>query len=368
MPPCCGMDFSNQKLLTGGIIMSITSAPFGVTRSGRPVTAYTLSNSHGCKAVVLDFGGTVQSLIVPDRGGKPTDVVLGYDSVGDYERGSCYYGAFVGRYANRIAASRFPLEGGTVQLTPNEGRNHLHGNYCFEVYDAAAEGDSLVLRRTSPDGEDGYPGTMTLTVTYTLTEQNGLVLEYQAATDKTTVINLTNHAYFNLSGHASGTALDTVLQLNASRITEMDGESIPTGVIRNLSPDDPFNFTVPKAISRDIDGDDPQLRFGSGYDHNFIFDLPSLETPVATAVSPRSGILMDVYTTQPGVQFYSANFVQDDPVGHGKGGVAYPKRGGFCLETQHYPDSPNRPAFPSTVLRPGETYHQVTEYRFSVSD
>ncbi|MCC8100343.1 MAG: galactose mutarotase [Clostridiales bacterium] len=348
--------------------MSITSAPFGITRSGHPVTAYTLANSHGCKAVVLDFGGTVQSLIIPDRDGQPTDVVLGYDSVADYEQGSCYYGAFVGRYANRISGSRFPLEGQEVQLTPNEGRNHLHGNFCFEVYDAAVEGDSLVLRRTSPDGEDGYPGTVTLTVTYTLTEQDGLVLDYQASTDKPTVLNLTNHAYFNLSGHASGTALDTVLQLNASRITEADSESIPTGVIRDLAPEDPFNFTVPKAISRDIGADDPQLRFGGGYDHNFILDLPSLETPVATAVSPRTGILMDVYTTQPAVQFYSANFVQDDPVGHGKGGIVYPQRGGFCLETQHYPDSPNRPAFPSTELRPGEVYHQVTEYRFSVSD
>ncbi len=348
--------------------MSITSAPFGVTTAGIPVTAYTLTNRHGCRAVVLDYGGTVQSLIVPDRDGTPTDVVLGYDSVADYERGSCYYGTFVGRYANRIAGSRFPLEGSEVQLTPNEGRNHLHGNFCFEVYDAAVEGDSLVLRRTSPDGEDGYPGAVTLKLTYTLTEEDGLVLDYQASTDRTTVINLTNHSYFNLSGHASGTALDTVLQLNASRITEADSESIPTGVIRSLSPEDPFNFTVPKAIGRDIGADDPQLRFGNGYDHNYILDLPSLETPIATAVSPRTGILMDVYTTQPAVQFYSANFVQDDPVGHGKGGAVYPQRGGFCLETQHYPDSPNRPEFPSTVLRPGEVYHQVTEYRFSVSE
>ncbi|MCD8086853.1 MAG: galactose mutarotase [Clostridiales bacterium] len=348
--------------------MSITSAPFGVTAAGIPVTAYTLTNRHGSRAVVLDYGGTVQSLIVPDRDGTPTDVVLGYDSVADYERGSCYYGAFVGRYANRIAGSRFPLEGREVQLTPNEGRNHLHGNFCFEVYDAAVEGDSLVLRRTSTDGEDGYPGAVTLKLTYTLTEENGLVLDYQAATDQTTVINLTNHSYFNLSGHASGAALDTVLQLNASRITEADSESIPTGVIRDLSPEDPFNFTVPKAIGRDIGADDQQLRFGGGYDHNYILDLPSLETPVATAVSPRTGILMDVYTTQPGVQFYSANFVQDDPVGHGKGDTVYPQRGGFCLETQHYPDSPNRPEFPSTVLRPGEAYHQVTEYRFSVTE
>ncbi|MCD8143216.1 MAG: galactose mutarotase [Clostridiales bacterium] len=348
--------------------MSITSAPFGVTRSGQPVTAYTLANSHGCKAVVLDFGGTVQSLIVPDRDGQPTDVVLGYDSVEKYETSSCFYGAFVGRYANRICGSRFPLDGREVRLTPNMRQDHLHGNFSFEVYDAAVEGNSLVLRRTSPDGEDGYPGAVTLTITYTLTEQDGLVMDYRATTDRPTVINLTNHSYFNLSGHASGTALDTVLQLNASRITEIDGKGIPTGVIRDLSPEDPFNFTVPKPIARDIEADDPQLRFGGGYDHNFILGLPSLETPVATAVSPRSGILMDVYTTQPAVQFYSANAIQHDPAGHGKEGTAYPRRGGFCLETQHYPDSPNRPEFPSTELRPGEAYHQVTEYRFSVSD
>lgn len=345
--------------------MSITSAPFGVTAAGEPVTAYTLTNAQGCSAVLLDFGCAIQSLTVPDRSGVPTDVVLGYDSVQGYEQGSCYYGAFVGRYANRIKDSRFSLGGKEVVLTPNNGKNHLHGCFSFVRYAASVQGDSLVLRRVSPDGEDGYPGAVDLTVTCTLTEENGLVLDYRATTDAPTVLNLTNHSYFNLSGHAAGPALDTVLQLNASRITEMDRESIPTGVLRAVS-DTAFDFTVPKPIGQDIDGEDEQLRFGHGYDHNFILDLPSLETPVATAVSPVTGILMDVYTTQPAVQFYSGNAVHFDPAAaFCKEGAVYPSRGGFCLETQRYPDSPNRPEFPSTVLLPGEVYHEVTEYRFS---
>lgn len=348
--------------------MPITSAPFGVTSSGEPVTAYTLTNRHGCSAVILDFGCTIHALTVPDRDGAPTDVVLGYDSVQDYERGSCYYGAFVGQYANRIKGSRFPLCGKEVVLTPNERGNHLHGCFSFVRYDASIQGDSLVFHRVSPDGEDGYPGAVALTVTYTLTEDNGLVLDYRAVTDAPTVLNLTNHSYFNLSGHASGSAEDTVVQLNASRITEMDAESIPTGVIREVSGT-AFDFTVPKPIGQDIAADDEQLRFGGGYDHNFILDLPSLETPVVTAQSPRTGILMDVYTTQPAVQFYTGNFVQDDPAAQcGKGGASYVQRGGFCLETQRYPDSPNRPEFPSTTLLPGEVYHEVTEYRFSTTE
>lgn len=345
--------------------MPVTTAPFGVTTKGEAVTAYTLTNASGCSAVILDYGGIVQSLIVPDKSGQPVDVVLGYDGLQSYEKGSCFYGAFVGRYANRIGGSRFPLEGGEVVLTPNEGKNHLHGVFSFCVYDASVEGGSLVLRRTSPDGEDGYPGALDITVTYTLTEENGLRMDYRATTDRATVVNLTNHSYFNLSGQGSGDILDTVVQLNASYMTETNGESIPTGVLRPVEGT-AFDFTVPKPIGRDIGKEDPQLRSGGGYDHNMVLDLPSLTTPVATAFSPVTGILMDLYTTQPGVQFYTGNNIPSDPVGRGKGGVVYPFRGGFCLETQHYPDSPNHPAFPSALLKPGEVYHQVTEFRFSL--
>jgi aldose 1-epimerase len=347
--------------------MSITTAPFGKTAKGTPVTAYTLTNTKGCSAVILDFGGVVQSLIVPDQQGNPTDVVMGFDDVAGYEATTAFYGAFVGRFANRIGASRFPLAGKEVVLTPNEGENHLHGCFPFVPYAAAVEGDALILRRTSPDGEDGYPGTVEITVTYTLTEENGLVMDYRATTDQTTVVNLTNHSYFNLSGDGSGEITNTLLQLNASAMTEVDSHSIPTGVIRPVEGT-AFDFTTPKAIGQDIEAEDQQLRFGGGYDHNLILDLPSLETPVATAQSPVTGIVMDVYTTQPAVQFYTGNFIQDDPHKLGKGGKVNTHRGGFCLETQHYPDSPNRPEFPSTTLLPGEEYHQVTEYRFSVAE
>lgn len=347
--------------------MSVTSAPFGVTKRGEPVTAYTITNASGASAVILNYGGVVQALSVPDRDGRLVDTVLGYEDVASYEDGTCFFGAFVGRFANRIGGSRFPLEGREIVLTPNEKGNHLHGAFPFAVYDVTVGENRITLRRTSPDGEDGYPGAMEVSVTYTLTDENGLVMDYRATTSQTTVVNLTNHAYFNLSGQDSGDILDTVLQLNASAITPTDAESIPTGEIRPVAGT-PFDFTVPKPIGRDIGAEDQQLIFAGGYDHNFILDLPGLEAPVATAYSPATGILMDVYTTQPAVQFYAGNFIQSDPMPRGKGGKKNPHRGGFCLETQHYPDSPNHPQFPSTVLRPGEEYHHVTEYRFSLAE
>lgn len=345
--------------------MSVTSAPFGVTQRGEPVTAYTLKNAAGMRVVVLNYGGVIQSLFVPDRAGEAVDIVLGYDTVAGYERGNCFYGAFVGRYCNRIGGSRFPLDGGEVVLTPNENENHLHGAFPFALHDVTVGENSVTLRRVSPDGEDGFPGNLTVAVTYTLTEENGLVLDYRAETDRTTVVNLTNHSYFNLSGQHSGDILDTVLQLNASAMTPTDRESIPTGEVRSVEGT-VFDFTVPKAIGRDIEADDEQLHFAGGYDHNFVLDLPGLETPAATAYSPLTGILMDVYTTQPGVQFYAGNSIPGDPVGVGKGGVRNPYRGGFCLETQHFPDTPNHPNFPTAELHPGEAYHQTTEFRFSI--
>lgn len=346
--------------------MTITSAPFGVTSSGEAVTLYTMTNSNGMTVKVLDRGCIIQSIIVPDKDGKPVDVALGYDTVAAYEAGSCFYGAFVGRYANRIGKSRFPLSGQTVQLTPNEKSNHLHGIYCTSFFYALPSGNSLVFRRTSPAGEEGYPGKLELTVTYTLTDDNALILDYQAQTDADTVVNLTNHSYFNLSGHDSGSSLDQILQISASKATAIDSESIPTGENFDVTGT-PFDFRTPKAIGRDLDLTFPQLAVAGGYDHNFLLDTDGMEQPFAVAYSPATGIAMDCYTTQPGVQFYNANFVQDDPsTGKGKGGATYIQRSAFCLETQHYPDSPNQPAFPSTVVKAGETYHQVTKYQFSV--
>lgn len=346
--------------------MSITSAPFGVTKNGEAVTCYTITNASGAFVRILDFGCIIQALCVPDRNGKLTDVVLGYDAIDRYEEGTCFYGAFVGRYANRISGSRFPLGGQTITLTPNEGPNHLHGVYCTSLFAAEAAGNSLTLRRTSPDGEEGFPGRVEVAVTYTFTDDNALALDYQAVTDADTVLNLTNHSYFNLSGHDSGSAQDQLLRIAASRFTPVGEGSIPTGELLPVEGT-PFDFRTVKPIGRDIDMSNPQLAQTGGYDHNLVLDVTGLETPFASAESPATGITMDCYTTQPGVQFYNANFVQSDPCrGQGKGGAEYPFRGAFCLETQHFPDSPNRPEFPSALLRAGETCHEVTIYRFGV--
>ncbi|MCD8052406.1 MAG: galactose mutarotase [Clostridiales bacterium] len=346
--------------------MTITASPFGVTASGAAVTLYTMTNDNGMAVKVLDRGCIVQSILVPDKNGNTVDVALGYDTVAAYEAGTCFYGAFVGRYANRIGGSRFVLNGETVQLTPNEGPNHLHGVYCGSFFYAQPQGNSLVLRRTSPAGEEGYPGKLELTVTYTLTDDNALIMDYQATADGDTVVNLTNHTYFNLSGHDSGSAQEQVLQIRASKVTAVGEGSIPTGENFDVTGT-PFDFRTPKPIGRDLDLSDPQLALTEGYDHNFVLDTTDMSQPFAVAYSPATGIAMDCYTTQPGVQFYNANFVQDDPsMGQGKGGAAYVQRSAFCLETQHFPDSPNQPAFPSTVVKAGETYHQTTKYQFSV--
>ncbi|MCD7820938.1 MAG: galactose mutarotase [Clostridiales bacterium] len=346
--------------------MTITASPFGVTASGAAVTCYTMTNDNGMTVKVLDRGCTVQSIIVPDRDGKHVDVALGYDTVAAYEAGTCFYGAFVGRFANRIGGSRFVLNGEAVQLTPNEGPNHLHGVYCGSFFHAQPQGNSLVLRRTSPAGEEGYPGQLEVTVTYTLTDDNALIMDYQAAAAGDTVVNLTNHSYFNLSGHDSGSAQEQLLQIRASKVTAVGEGSIPTGEHFDVTGT-PFDFRTPKPIGRDLDLSDPQLALTGGFDHNYVLDTVGMDQPFAAAYSPTTGIAMDCYTTQPGVQFYNANYVQDDPCrGQGKGGAAYVQRGAFCLETQHFPDSPNQPAFPSTVVKAGETYHQVTKYQFSV--
>jgi aldose 1-epimerase len=343
--------------------MAVTKQAFGTLSTGEAVSRYLLSNG-SVQVGVLDYGCIIQSILVPDRKGKSVDVVLGYDDAAAYEAGSSFFGAFVGRYANRIAHSRFLLNGKPVLLTPNEGENHLHGVLANCLYEAQCGENSVTFRRRSPAGEEGYPGALDIAVTYSLGADNALRLDYRVTSDADTVLNLTNHSYFNLSGHDSGDMGDQILRISADAITPLGPGSIPTGELMSVEGT-PFDFRAPKAIGRDIGADHEQIRLGTGYDHNFVLSAPGLERPFAVAESAKTGIVLECFTTQPGVQLYTGNFVQDDAArGRGKGGAAYGNRSAFCLETQHYPDSPNKPQFPSTLLRAGEEYHEVTVYRF----
>ena len=347
--------------------------PFGSTNRGEAVSAYTLKNAHGIELQVLDYGGIIVSLRVPDRTGRLDDVVLGFDSLGDYERGSPYFGALIGRYGNRIARGRFTLDGRTYTLATNNGLNHLHGGvrgFDKVVWAAAPfeHGDSvgLVLNYTSRDGEEGYPGTLRATVTYTLTNANQLIFDYHATTDRATPVNLTQHSYFNLAGDGKGDILGHVVTLTADRFTPVDSTLIPTGEIRSVAGT-PFDFRTPTAIGARIDQADDQLRYGRGYDHNFVLNKGGTGGDLSLAArvyEPTSGRVMDISTTEPGLQFYSGNFL--DGTLRGKHGAVYRHRYGFAMETQHFPDSPNKPAFPSTILRPGEEYRSRTIYRFGV--
>lgn len=345
--------------------MPITSAPFGFTKDGQAVTQYTMTNQNGMTVQVISYAAAIRSILVPDREGKLVDVALGYDTVAGYEADKCFFGNFVGRFANRLRDAQFQLDGETYLLQPNEGPNHLHGSYCDRVLEGEIEGDTLTFSFLSPDGEEGYPGNLSIRCSYTLTEDNTLQLAYWASTDKPTIINLTNHAYFNLSGHDSGNVLDTQLQINASQCTEADGASLLTGKILPVE-NTPFDFRTPKAIGQDIAKPHPMITYGGGYDLNYVLDQPSMELPSAIARSPKTGITMEYFTTQPGTQFYSGNFISPIAPRKCKGGALYANRQGFCLESQHYPCSPEFDHFPSAVLRPGETYHQLTAYRFSV--
>ena len=348
---------------------------FGTTRRGESVSLYTLKNPHGMELTVTNYGGIIVSLRVPDRGGKLDDVVLGYDSLADYERSSPYFGAIIGRYGNRIARGRFTLDGRAYTLATNNGPNHLHGGvrgFDKVVWEAAPferrGGDSvgLVFRHTSPDGDEGYPGTLRATVTYTLTGKNELIFDYHATTDRATPVNLTQHSYFNLAGDGKGDILGHVVTINADRFTPVDSTLIPTGEIRSVAGT-PFDFRTPTPIGARIEQNDQQLRYGPGYDHNFVLNKSGKQgepTLAARVLEPTSGRVMEIYTTEPGLQFYSGNFL--DGTLRGKKGVVYKHRYGFAMETQHFPDSPNKPAFPSTILRPGEEYRSRTIYRFGV--
>ena len=344
---------------------------FGKTGDGKQVDLYVLSNKNGVEVDITNFGAAVVSLKVPDRHGKTDDVVLGYDDLDGYLHDKSYFGATVGRYANRIAHGKFTLNGTTYTLAKNDGENHLHGGVrgfnkvVWEAKDVSTAGAAaLQLNYLSKDGEEGYPGNLSVQVTYTLTNNNELKIDYAATTDKDTVLNLTHHSYFNLAGQGKGDILQHQLLLHASRFTPVDATLIPTGEIRSVKGT-PLDFASATAIGSRIGQDDDQLKLGHGYDHNFVLDGGTGGAPVLAAqvYEPSSGRVMEVWTTQPGVQFYSGNFL-DDTI-RGKSGSTYQRRAAFCLETQHFPDSPNKPNFPSTILKVGGQFKSSTTYKFS---
>lgn len=374
-----------EVIILAGALLMTTSAPvgatpqpgsttkksFGQTPDGQPADLYVLANKNGSEVSITNYGGAVVSLKVPDRNGKLADVVLGYDNADGYAADKSYFGALVGRYGNRIGHAQFVLDGKTYTLAKNNGENTLHGgikgfNKALWVAKtiSAKDGQSLELSYLSKDGEEGFPGNLKVTVVYTLTDANALKIEYSATTDKKTVVNLTNHAYFNLAGQGSGDILGHLLMLNADQFTPVDSGLIPTGELRDVMGT-PFDFRKPTAIGARIDASDEQIKLGGGYDHNFVLRMPMEhhESLAARVVEPTSGRVMEVWTTEPGIQFYTGNFLDGKT---GKGGATYPKRNAFCLETQHFPDSPNQPKFPSVVLSPGERYHTITKYTFSV--
>jgi aldose 1-epimerase len=360
---CCvaGLVTSEVRVMAAGV----DKGNFGKTQDGTPVDVYTLTNAGGSVAKIMTYGATLIQLRVPDREGKLADVVLGFDNLDGYLAGHPFFGSTVGRYANRIAKGKFTLDGKEYTLAVNNGPNHLHGGtkgFDKAVWKAevvgSGEGPSVRFSHVSPDGDEGYPGTLNVTVVYTLTDRNELRIDYTATTDKATQINLTNHTYFNLKG--GGDVLGHELRLYANQYTVPDDTLIPTGEIKAVR-DTPLDFTNTHLIGTRI----KQLPASiGGYDHNFVINGGGGSlAPAARVYEPTTGRVMDVLTTQPGVQLYTANFL--DGSLKGKGGVAYNKYAAFCLETQHFPDSPNKPSFPSTVLRPGQTFRSTTVYRFS---
>ena len=339
------------------------SKPFGDTPAGQPVTLYTLDNGKGMSVSLMDYGATIVNLIVPDRNGKPGDVALGFDRLEPYFTESPYFGATIGRYGNRIAKGIFRLDGETYHLATNNNGNSLHGGKegfdkrMWKAETLTGASPAIRFTRTSPDGEEGYPGTLKVAVTFTLTDKNQLRISYEASTDKPTVLNLTNHTYFNLAGAGNGTVLHHLLTIHAGAITPVDAHLIPTGKLQPVEGT-PWDFRKQKAIGADLQaaGGDPV-----GYDHNYVLDKGTAEA--AEVFDPESGRVMTVTTDQPGLQFYSGN--QLDGTVTGKGGKAYPQYSAFCLETQHFPDSPNQPEFPSTVLGAGEVFKSTTVYAFA---
>lgn len=355
----------------------VVASDFGKLPDGRPVQKFVLDNGHGLSAAILTYGGILQSLQVPDRNGKPDDVVLGYDTLQGYLKDaastSTNFGALIGRYGNRIARGRFTLDGKTYQVPTNNNGNALHGGpegFATRLWEATPASDgtpSLSLHYRSADGEMGFPGNLDVTVVYTL-QADGLKLAYTATTDKPTVLNLTSHAYFNLAGAGAASVLDHQVQINASRYTQVDAQLIPTGTLAPVAGT-PLDFRTPQAIGARIGQDHPDLRHAEprqgGYDFNWVLDQPGAQTPAVVVSEPTSGRVMRVYTTEPGMQMYTANSI--DRIDGGKGGRTYLHWGALALEAQHFPDSPNQPGFPGTRLDPGQTYTQTTAYRFGVA-
>ena len=359
-------DSQNRK----EVKMNIAKEHYGMTRDSQSVDIYTLTNNNGMEVRITNYGGIIQSLTTPDRDGKFQDVVLGYDSLDSYIEATPYFGAIVGRYGNRIANGKFTLDEVEYTLAQNDSINHLHGGIIgFDkvVWEAATiksyDAVSLKLEYLSKDGEEGYPGNLKVTVIYTLTDDDALKIEYQAMTDKKTHINLTNHSYFNLTADFTNKILDHKLWLNADRFIPIDATAIPLGNVDVVSGT-PFDFTTPIKIGENIMDDNQQLKNGIGYDHCIVFEDYEDEVKLqATVYEEESGRLMEVFTDQPAVQFYVGNYL--DGTNIGKGNMPYQYRTGFCLETEHYPDSPNQPMFPSTVLEPDEVYSTTTIYRFT---
>ncbi len=335
---------------------------------GHKTQLFTLKNSNGVTVTITNYGGKVVSLFVPDNNGELADIVLGYDNIKETVNGNPYFGAIIGRYANRIAKGKFSIDGKEYALDTNNGPNALHGGivgYNDVVFDAEQEANRLVLKHHDPDMHEGYPGNVDVTVVYELTDDNELKITYDAVTDKPTIINLTNHSFFNLHGEGSGTILDHHLLINADRYTPIDSTLIPTGELASVKGSS-FDFTQLTPIGEHINDDNEQIRNGGGFDHNWVLNGENGTMKLAAKVEePKSGRVMEVYTTEPGLQFYAGNFLDGSDVG--KGGKRYEYRTAFCLETQHFPDSPNHPDFPSTILRPGEKYHSETVYKFGVN-
>jgi len=369
--PALLVAFSLGAAMNASAATRIERKPYGRTPGGEPVELFTLAREGAPTVSITSFGGYVVSIVAPDRAGHRADVTLGYADLAGYLGDTSYFGSLVGRYANRIAKGKFALDGKTYTLAPNNAPNALHGGptgFHKRVWAAKVvggpDGDALELTYVSKDGEEGYPGTLSAKVVYSLRADGGLVIDYTATTDAPTVVNLTNHAYFNLAGEGEGPVLGHEMQIEADAFTPVDATLIPTGEKRPVEGT-PFDFRKPVAIGARIDAADEQLKAGGGYDHNFVLRGKAGELRLAARVAePKSGRILEVFTTEPGLQLYTGNFL--DGTVKGKSGKPYVKRGAFCLEAQHFPDSPNQPAFPPVVLRPGQAYRQTTVYRVTV--
>ncbi len=365
----CTSDQTNSKKMQNDDSLSFLKTPFGTTPDGE-VELFSLKNKNGMEVKVTNYGGIITSIIVPDKNGEMADVVLGFDSLSQYLEPHPYFGAIIGRYGNRIANGKFKLDNNEYTLVKNNGENHLHGGtkgfdkVIWEAKKVHSQNKvGVELTYTSADMEEGYPGKLEVTVQYALNNDNQLFIAYQADSDKKTLCNLTNHSYFNLSGEGNGSILNHELTLDANQITPTDEGLIPTGELQSVK-DTPFDFLSATQIGQRIDDDHQQLKNGDGYDHNFVLNKRKDNERAAALFDPKSGRFMEVFTTEPGIQIYTGNFLDGSLIG--KSGKPYLKRGAVCLETQHFPDSPNQPSFPSTTLEPNKLYSSLTIYKFSV--